>query len=86
MIWGNKVIKKKDNKHYITLSQFFTSFRDKKIECSIFNHIVSAKAAKSSYLICFRMLLKKSTDWLHLFFFLTFLLFFNEIPGPNEVI
>ena len=59
MIWGNKVIKKKIT-NITSLSQFFISFRDKKIECSIFNHIVSAKAAKSSYLICFRMLLKKA--------------------------
>ena len=59
MIWGNKVIKKKIT-NITSLSQFFISFRDKKIECSIFNHIVSAKAAKSSYLICFRMSLKKA--------------------------
>ena len=84
MIWGNKVIKKKIT-NITSLSQFFISFRDKKIECSIFNHIVSAKAAKSSYLICFRMLLKKKLRLVSPLF-LTFLLFFNEIPGPNEVI
>ena len=67
MIWGNKVIKKITN--ITSLSQLFLSFRDKKTNYSIFNHIVSAKAAKSSYLICYRMLLKKAQIGFTSFFF-----------------